>query len=316
MSEAADLQLYGHDGAEASFLDARERGQLHHGWLIEGPSGIGKSILARRLAIRLLGGDPDQREDPVLQRVQAKSHPDFRWLSREADDKGKLPQDISVASARELNSFFTLRPALGGARVGVLDSLDELNRFGANAILKTLEEPPANAFILLISHGTRPVLPTIRSRCRILRLRPLASEDMARAAGVTLKAGNEPLDDLIADLSGGRPGLLHRLGEDDNRAAITAMRRFVDAFPRPKATDIAGVISALGRSEASFDAGTLGLLNWLARESRKRNGREAALWSKAWLDVSRSVAEARELALDRTQVAASLIERVQGLASA
>jgi len=123
--------LTGHEAAERAFLDALARARLHHGWLIEGAKGIGKAQLARRLAAYMLGarGNANHPLDippdaPVARKVIAEGHPDLRWLARRPDDKGKIPQDISVDEIRKLVAFFTLRPALGGWRVGVVDAVD------------------------------------------------------------------------------------------------------------------------------------------------------------------------------------------------
>ena len=180
--------LYGHDAAEASFLASATTGKLHHGWLIEGPSGIGKATMAKRLAAYMLGArgpetsplDADP-SDPVARTCLAGGHPDLRVVHRELNDKGKLRQDITVDQIRELTHFFSLKPAQGGWRVGIIDSLDELNRNGANALLKTLEEPPGHSILFLVNHGTTPILPTIRSRCRVLRVSALSDEDTKRA---------------------------------------------------------------------------------------------------------------------------------------
>ena len=226
--------LYGHDTAEASFLASATTGKLHHGWLIEGPSGIGKATMANRLAAYMLGArgreaaplDADS-SDPVARTCLTGAHPDLRVVHRELNDKGKLRQDISVDQVRELIQFFSLKPAQGGWRVGIIDSLDELNRNGANALLKTLEEPPEHSILFLVNHGTTPILPTIRSRCRVLRVSALGDEDTKRA----LETATAPAE--AASLSKGRPGLGVQLSTPAGLAASHAAKVLLRSLPRP-----------------------------------------------------------------------------------
>ena len=302
-----DLTLFGHSSAEGQFLDAVASGKLHHGWLIEGPSGIGKARLATRLAIRLLGGDPDKAGDVVTARVVGGAHPDFRLLSRTPDDKGTRPQDIAVSDARELNAFFQLRPALGGARVGVIDSLDELNRFGANAILKTLEEPPANAVLLLISHGTRPVLPTIRSRCRTLKLAALSADDVK---AVVASIGDE-VDEMAMTSAGGRPGLAIRYSTEPSGAAARSVAAALQDAPRLREARVAKAVSAMAADDDAFYAGVAQIMSWVEQNARTSGPPSRLAWSECWLDLSRDLARSRELSSDSRQTAAALFRRLQ-----
>lgn len=211
------LRLFGHETAEKAFLDAFSSGRLHHGWLITGPRGTGKATLAWQIA-RFLLATPDQEdglfgapprpdslqidpEHPVSHRIQALAEPGLAAVTRSYNDKGKLRSDIVVDDIRKLNGFFGLSSADGGRRVVIVDSADEMNVNAANALLKMLEEPPARTTLLLISHQPSRLLPTIKSRCRTLRLGPLGPEDMQVAlaqAGTTLPDMAEHLSALAA----------------------------------------------------------------------------------------------------------------------
>src|SRR5262245_4553568 len=160
---------------------------MPHAWLIGGPRGIGKATLAYRMA-RFVFAHPDPAsvavrnaqtlalppDHPALRRVAAQGHSDLLALERVADEKGKIPASIPVDLVRKTIGFFGSTAGEGGWRVCIVDSADELNPSGANAILKTLEEPPAKSLLLVVSHAPGRLLPTIRSRCRRLALRPLA----------------------------------------------------------------------------------------------------------------------------------------------
>ena len=148
-------------------------------------------------------------EHPVARRVAAQAQGDLLVLVRTINEKtGKLRQDIQVDDVRRTVSFFGSTAGEGGWRVALVDSVDELNDEGANALLKVLEEPPRRALLLLVSHSAHRVLPTIRSRCRMLALRPLSQDDVARAAAAATGAkaddANVKVAAAIAEGSVGR----------------------------------------------------------------------------------------------------------------
>ncbi|MEL6692197.1 MAG: AAA family ATPase, partial [Pseudomonadota bacterium] len=234
---SAAFPLEGHGAQEARFLAARASGRLHHGWIFQGPSGIGKSIFARRIAGLMLGADSPAAgvDDKTMQLVLSGGHPDLKWVERGLNEKGKLRQDITVEQIRELNQFFTLRPAMAGWRVGVIDALDEMNVSGMNALLKTLEEPPNNALLILISHSTQPILPTIRSRCQVLRLYPISNEETE-----TVLSAHDGNTDLAMDLAPGRPGYGLELSQTAGAKAVQSARGLLRNVRKPSG----GVVSA------------------------------------------------------------------------
>ena len=191
---------------------------------------------------------------------------------------------------------------MGGWRVGVIDSLDELNRNGSNALLKTLEEPPAKCLLIVISHGTRAVLPTIRSRCRSLRMRPLNEEDTLSA----LKSAKVEDARSLSKLARGRPGLGIRLSTPSSMAAASAVRSYLRALPRPSDTLMAQVIRTAGADATAFEAFSGELLDWLQATSIERPA-----CSGQWLELSRTLSETRALNMDLTQAAAKLVAGLQ-----
>ncbi|MGC2640233.1 MAG: DNA polymerase III subunit delta', partial [Pseudolabrys sp.] len=187
--------LFGHGDAERGLLDAYKSGRIPHAWLIGGPPGIGKATLAFRLA-RFVLAHPDPLTSevqkatslavdpahPVARRIAAQAQGDLLVLERSINEQtGKLYTVIRVDDVRRTVSFFGSTAGEGGWRIAIVDAIDDLQREGANAILKVLEEPPQRSLLLLISHAPGRELPTIRSRCRRLLLRPLEREDVARA---------------------------------------------------------------------------------------------------------------------------------------
>ncbi|NGX96720.1 MAG: DNA polymerase III subunit delta' [Candidatus Afipia apatlaquensis] len=188
--------LFGHRDAEQTLLTAYRSGRIPHAWLIGGAQGIGKATLAYRMARFVLAhSDPAvpslqsadslyvDQDHPVARQVANGSHGGLLTLERTANEKGTMRTVITVDESRETIGFFgSTAASVGGWRVCVVDTVDELNANASNALLKILEEPPARSLFLLISHAPARVLATIQSRCRKLPLRPLATEDVIQAA--------------------------------------------------------------------------------------------------------------------------------------
>ena len=181
--------IVGQDRAVEQFATAWASRKLHHAWLLAGSRGVGKATFARSAARRVLAdasGPPSElpgigTEDShaIVKLVEAGSHPDMRWLERIENEKtGNLNRDINVKQIRELGEFMGMTAALSPWRVAVIDTVDELAISGANALLKILEEPPANTLFFLVSHAPGRLLPTIRSRCRRLDFANLDDDAM------------------------------------------------------------------------------------------------------------------------------------------
>jgi len=181
--------IIGQDRAVSQFTEAWATRKLHHAWLLAGPKGVGKASFAHAAARRVLaeaagpsfdltGLDTDD-DHPIVKLVEARSHPDMRRLERLVNEKtGNLNRNIKVEQIRELGEFLSLSAALSPWRVVVIDSVDDLEPSGANALLKMLEEPPPNTLFFLVSHAPGRLLPTIRSRCRRLEFGKLDDDAM------------------------------------------------------------------------------------------------------------------------------------------
>ncbi|SLN45275.1 DNA polymerase III subunit tau [Roseovarius albus] len=244
------VMLFGQDAAETTFLSAFNAGRLHHAWLLAGPRGVGKATLAWKIARFLLAtpdsddgglfgeGLPDpatldiDTEHPVARRLLAGSDPGLYRITRGLNEKtGKLRDAIVADNVRELNQFLQLSSVDGGRRVVIIDSADEMNTQAANALLKMLEEPPERTTFLLITHQAARLLPTIRSRCRVLRLATLETDVIGRALS---QAGVDPGEDAaaLAALSGGSVGEAIRLINQDGLKIYDELVQIIAGLPQ------------------------------------------------------------------------------------
>ncbi|QGP78422.1 AAA family ATPase [Sphingobium sp. CAP-1] len=207
--------LLGHDAQARTLTAAARSGRMHHGWILAGPKGIGKASFARALALRLLAdaAGPEIAQEglfvpeshPTRRLIDAAAHPDYAELAPLEKETGTA-RNISVDQVRGLGRLIQSAPSLSTRRVVVIDSADDLERGAANALLKTLEEPPSDMIFLLVSHAPGRLLPTIRSRCRTLRFDPLDNAAMR----AVLKAADETLSpqeiDALVRAGEGSPG--------------------------------------------------------------------------------------------------------------
>jgi DNA polymerase III subunit delta' len=307
--------LYGHAEAEAAVLAAWAQARLPHAILIGGPSGIGKATLAYRIARFVLaqpGAEKSQTANSlevpadhrVSRQISTQSHPDLLVLRRQLNpDTEKLRSEIRVDDIRRTVPFFGSTAAAGGYRIAIVDSAEELNRNGANALLKVLEEPPPLSLLLIVSHAPGRLLATIRSRCRRLALRPLSAENVERAVADVAETNDEIPRDQIKEAAAASAGSVRHalellLGESLEVRNLTA-----SLLARLPALDGEG-LHTLGErirrnEELTIFAETVG--DWIAAaatDTAEPPGRLARL-ATAWENVRRATVEAEVFNLDR-----------------
>lgn len=321
------FDLIGHEAAEAAFEASRQRGRLHHAWLLTGPEGVGKATFAYRAARRLLGAPADPAhgvlganpDHPVSRQIIARSHPDILVIERVGED-GKVRKVIPVDEARRLAEFFSKSPASAPHRVAIVDAADDLNINAANALLKTLEEPPERGILLMISHSPGRLLPTIRSRCRRLAFQPLeieAAADFVRAReDVTEEAALR-----LAKMAGGAPGRAWTMAagkaldmDDAARALLADLPKVDEAMALSLADRFRG-----GEGQAQFNL----LFDRLAERvhgftvDRAGQGIGAGdRWAQAWETLQRLPREVEALNLDRTDALFTALEDLRRAARA
>ena len=308
--------LFGHSEAEQTLLAAYRGGRIPHAWLIGGPAGIGKATLAYRMA-RFVLAHPDPAaadvqaarslavapDDRVARHIASQAHPDLLVFERIVGDSGKLNKDIKVEQIRRSVAFFGSTAGEGGWRVAIVDSVEELNQAGENALLKVLEEPPARSLLLLISHAPGQVLATIRSRCRLLNLRPLAPADAARAAAAA--SGRDADDAEMQEAALASHGSVARtlaFLDDDTLALCRRVADLLNALPQIDVRALHALGDALGGADQRKVAGVIDAINgWLSAQVAQmpQDKMRLARVAQAWEKVNRAAAEVEEFNLDR-----------------
>jgi DNA polymerase-3 subunit delta' len=345
-----NANLLGHEAAEAVLLQAYLSGRLPHAWLIAGPRGVGKATLAFRFARFLLaqgaaaGGLFAERPrslaidpaHPAFRRVASGGHADLLVVEREADIARRSPEafarkrpsrEIRVDDTRAVGAFLHLTAAESAWRVVVVDGADLMNGNAQNALLKILEEPPQRAVLLLASDNPGRLLPTIRSRCRTLALKPLPAAtvaealrryrpelaaadaqllarlaegsigralDLAAAGGVTLYRSLFKLLERLPEIEG---AALHAFAEGITRGdSDAAFRLLGELLPGWLARLVTFAVEGEGGAAGSLLPGEAAAMRRLAGR------RNLDQWVEVWEKVGRLFAQADSINLDRKQV--------------
>ncbi len=291
-----------------AIAQAAARGRLHHAWLLTGPEGVGKASFAYRVARWLLGAVPDASygplgaspDDKVSHLVASQSHPDLMVLEREEGKKS-----IPVDEARRLPDFFSTSPALSPYRVAIVDAADDLNVNAANAVLKTLEEPPPRGVLLLVSHAPGRLLPTIRSRCR--RLAFNGWDDARLTAFVENRTGLFGDDAArVVHMAKGAPGRALQLAAGDALAVDAAAQRLLASLPHGDEGQLLALADGFRGGEG---ANRFSLLFERLADRVRQAAVQAALggaagegveaWATAWERLEALPARVEALNLDR-----------------
>ncbi len=323
--------LIGHRAAEGEMLSAYREGRLAHAWLIGGMEGVGKATLAWRFARFVLANPepqaPSVREardldvppsHPAARLLSRLAHPDFALIRREWQVGAKrLANEISVESVRRGLQVFQLSAAFGGWRVAIIDCADDLNRSSANALLKIIEEPPQRSLILIVSHRPGQLLPTIRSRCRRLRLDPLSEAEVAEAVVGLGPPWSDADPTAVARAARRSNGsvreALTRLAPD-SAGAGALIDSVVAGLPRPDPRAVARLADALGGrgSEEAYQTFHRALYDWLASYARSAATSSFAARDigELWDRIRAAARDTEALNLDRRLHILALFEEI------
>lgn len=324
---SANPALFGHAGIRSFLAQSYQSGQMHHALLLEGPQGVGKATLAFHLAGHMLRY-PAEREAPLAlaepnftvapyRQLASGTHLSVLHISRPIDAKtGKFKTGITVDEIRRVAHFLNRTSHDGAWRIVIVDPADDMNRNAANALLKTLEEPPQRTLFILISHSSGRLLPTIRSRCQSIRFEPLERQDLLAAlSAINLDTEQLPdADSLIAHADGSvrKAALLLAFGGLEISGATDAILSN-PVFDVPKAQALATALS--GRdAEIQYDLFLDDLLGRIAVKARlnaeQSDVSQANRWSGIWQDMQNEAREAAAFNLDRKQTVLIFLERM------
>lgn len=325
--------IIGHETIRNRLISQARAQRLPTGFLFQGVTGIGKSILAKEFGFWLLRGGhesdsipfPIPKNDPVRIRATAGGHGDFLLVEKGLNEMGKPTRDIPVDSVRKIIQFMRQTPLEGGWRVVIINPVDDLNRNGANALLKVLEEPPQKAILLLVCHSLGKILPTIRSRVQMIKMNPLAEESMVSYVAHNYPQVTQADQHKLVQLSDGRPGFVNDLMELKGLEAykdwLETLRSVLSHKPKlsefvtrytvtsePSNDPYANLTPLILRFNAR-------LVNWgvyqderailpeekpIFTELLKR--RPLDHWAKVWENMTRIFTQADRFSLDRKQV--------------
>lgn len=294
--------LIGQHTQTETFLYAAHSGRLHHAWLLIGPQGVGKAGFAQQAALRLLAeassvpveasGLDVEDSHPTMRLAAAGSHPDLIILKRlEKEKSGDTARNVTIEQVRHLLGQFNLAPSQGNRRVVIIDSIDDLERGAANALLKALEEPPASTVFLLVSHASDRLLPTIRSRCRTLRFPRLPNDDLRSVLKSECpELPDRELDALVA-VGEGVPGRALRFSGLDISGLDAALSAFSTIGDRDNSGRHALAVQLSSKAATPRYAAFLDRVPaFLAILARQKNGEALALTLRQW-EAARSLAD-------------------------
>ncbi len=305
------MKLFGQDSAVSAFRNALDSGKLHHAWLLGGPKGIGKALFADMAARRVLAqaAAPDGLGEglsvpdshPTAQLIAAGSHPDLRRLQRLPRDRkpDELARNISVNQVRGIQSLFATTPSMSDWRAVVIDAIDDLERSAANALLKNLEEPPANCVFLLVCHSPGRILPTIRSRCRMLKFSRLSDDAMTSAIAQAEPLLDQDERDALVQIGNGAPGQALQYAGLDIAGLDATIRSLIakgDSGNEARASLAQSL--ALKKAQPRYEAFLERAPAAIASYARQQEGRALEKAVSAWEEARSLAGGAQRLSLD------------------
>lgn len=331
-------ELVGQEAAEAVLNDAFISGRLAHAWIFGGPQGVGKATLAFRLARYLFShggeakelglfttGNPSlapsslfiEPDDPIFKRVASGGHADLLTVERGYDEnRNRQRSEITVDEARKVSAFLNHTAAEGGWRVVIVDGVENMNPNAANALLKVLEEPPPQALLILVSHRPDQLLPTIRSRCRYLRLPPLNSDVLQHfLEQMQPELSSEDLQTII-ELSRGSIGRAMGVVGGGALALRRDISTLLDGLPNLDVAALHQLTDKIGRDSAGDLFGTAQeiISEWLNEIVRQRSIAKAGSldhWFEVWEKTQQLMRRGDSLNLDRKQLILNIFSLIE-----
>jgi DNA polymerase III subunit delta' len=350
--------LFGHNAGEAVLADAIASRRLHHAWLITGEEGIGKATFAYRAARFLLAQDEElagvslltldqtsiaagpsslalPEDHKTYRLVTNLAHPGLLIIRRAWDTSSKkFKQSIAVDDVRQLRHFLQ-RTSVTPWRAVIVDAADDLNQNSANALLKSLEEPPPRTVFFLVAASPGGLLPTIRSRCRTLRLEPLDTDGLAKAVTAACNVAGRDMPDAMQmarlyALAKGRPRRVLQLIDGGGLALFELLLVLLSSLPRMDRAVLHRLIAQTRDAEAhamAFDLLEEALANTIRASTERaepdRNFPQLGVfarlvtpdsladWSELWEKARLARSETERLNLDKAALTLTVFEEIQ-----
>ncbi len=329
--------LLGHKDIEDLFLRCWKDNSLHNSWIISGVKGVGKATFAYKVARFILSADENKKnqytsldvlpDSQVFRLVAGSSHPDLKVLQRDytdtdrkkilkaiKDGDGLSPEElkelkksayIRVDDVRTINEFLSRKSSGDGWRVVIIDSIDDMNSAAANAVLKILEEPPHKVLMLLISHNPNRLLPTIKSRCAKIEMRPLAINDVASLLRRYRSDLSEKDIKRIAAIASGSIG--KALIYADNNAAdlYDELCGLAASGINYKISDVINFCNTATSSEERYVLAQELILKFLSEHAK--NTSNVVEIAECWSNAIKTFSEIESLNMDKKQALMNII---------
>lgn len=340
--------LQGHLEAENTFFEEFKSRRMHHAWLIYGPEGIGKATLAYRIARYVLSQRseglgslmmdagalenvpgknnsldnsclfiPD--DDPVFRKVANGTHPDLYVLERGEDQKSKKKRKAILASeARTVGEFLSKTPGNGHWRVVIIDAVDEMNLNASNALLKIIEAPPKYALVLLVCHNFGEVPSTVRSRCRLLRLKQLPSNKISKLMSQNFPDVKENELQQIMSIANGSVGVAARFLADGDLEVFRLANTLLADLAELDAECLIYLGDKIDKDKTGSSLLSLNILldYWLTNfiknhsSDSARSNLELAHWLEIWEEMNHLFGKCESVNLDSRQVIYSIFHKM------
>jgi DNA polymerase-3 subunit delta' len=305
--------LIGHDEAAAHVAAAHRAGRLHHALLLAGPAGIGKATFAFHLAEHLLrypagAAAPENLapRDPssaLFRQIAQGAHPSVLHLTRPLNEKTKaFKSAVTVDEIRRIGRFLSMTSHDGSWRVVIVDPADDMNANAANALLKNLEEPPPRTQFVLVAHSPGGLLPTIRSRCHLVRLKPLEP--------AALLAVLEGLQADLPETAAGRAALAERAGGSVREALLLTRYGGLDIAEARRVAEAVGGRDAAVQFSIFNQSALDSVAGWARQTSETGDLAAASRLAELWREMERLIAETETYNLDKRQHAMGLLRRM------